>query len=79
MKEFDRTDSGVLFKNDRKLSDRHPDYTGSINIHGTDYFLSAWLKEGKSGKFLSLALGKEKGERTPARKPSRRDDDDLEF
>lgn len=57
MSNFDNTNRGVLFVNDRKQSDNHPDYKGSINIAGVDYWLSAWTKSGQKGDFLSLSLG----------------------
>ena len=56
MAEYDNTNRGVLFKNDKEGNDKRPDYTGKINFGGTDYRLSAWIKEGKTGKFLSLAV-----------------------
>jgi hypothetical protein len=46
---------GSLFKNDRKESENHPDYRGEINVDGQLYWLSAWIKEGKKGKFMSLS------------------------
>lgn len=54
--EYDNTNTGVLFKNDRKETDKHPDYTGSINFEGTECWLSAWIKEGKNGKFFSMSV-----------------------
>jgi hypothetical protein len=56
MAEYDNTNRGVLFKNARKENDKHPDYTGSINVDGVEHWLSAWIKEGKKGKFMSLSL-----------------------
>lgn len=64
---YDQKDmSGVLFRNDRKEKDSHPDYTGNARIDGVEYWLSAWIKDGRNGKFMSLAL-KPKEERTKPR------------
>jgi hypothetical protein len=51
-----RDNGGVLFKNDKKDNERAPDYKGNIMVEGKDYWLSGWIKEGKTGKFLGLAL-----------------------
>lgn len=57
MTDYDNTNRGGLWKNARKESDRHPDYTGNINVNGVDMWLSAWIKtDRKGGKFMSLAV-----------------------
>ena len=56
MTQYDNTNRGVLFKNDRKETDNHPDYTGNVNVGGVEYWLSAWIKTGQKGKFMSLSV-----------------------
>jgi hypothetical protein len=48
--------SGILFKNDDKAQPSHADYQGNITVAGTEYWLNAWIKEGKKGKFMSLSV-----------------------
>jgi hypothetical protein len=55
-KKFDDTNRGILFKNDRKESDKHPDYKGSVNVDGRDYWLSGWRKDTQKGPALSLSV-----------------------
>lgn len=55
--EYDNTNSGALFKNRDKETDKHPDYTGKINVDGKELRLAAWLAESKSGqKFMRLKV-----------------------
>ena len=51
-----RDNSAVLFKNDRKEQDNHPDYKGWGMVGGTEVWISAWIKQGKNGKFMSLSI-----------------------
>jgi hypothetical protein len=46
---YDNTNSGMLARNDKKETEKHPDFKGSINVDGVDYWLSAWVREGKEG------------------------------
>lgn len=51
-----KDNSGSLFRNDKQGVETRPDRTGSALIDGVEYWVSGWLKEGKSGQFLSLAF-----------------------
>lgn len=66
-----KDNSGVLFRNDKKDTPNHPDYKGGLTVNGQEYWLSAWIKEGKSGKFMGLALSPKE----PIAKPSARSKD----
>jgi uncharacterized protein (DUF736 family) len=81
---FDNNNRGSIFINDRKEQDNHPDFRGSLDVEGVDYWLSAWKKTSKDGKkFLSISI-KRKEERQsdqPTRKaPEKKiETDDLSW
>ena len=91
MSDYDNTNRGGLWKNARKDRDTHRDYTGSINVGGSDFRLSAWLKTARDGsKFMSLSVKPKDGDARPgmsgyASKPDRDADtrapldDDIPF
>lgn len=55
-KQYDNTNKGVLFINDRKEKDSHPDRKGSINVDGKEYWMSGWDKQTSKGDTISLSL-----------------------
>lgn len=83
MSQYDDTDRGALFKNDRKESDNHPDYKGQLNVGGVEFWLSAWLKTSQSGtKFMSLSVKAKEEAPTRQQKPAKgrhQMDDDVPF
>lgn len=84
--------TGLLARNERKEKDTNPDFSGTINVEGVDYWLSGWTKEGREGtklagkRYFSLSV-KPKNPRdggapgptsVPTSKPaSRTDGDDV--
>jgi len=74
-----RDNSGVLFKEQDKKTPNHPDYKGNIMVNGQAYWLSAWIKEGKNGKFMGLAVSpKEEQAAQPAKAKPKAGFDDLD-
>lgn len=77
MAEYDNSNSGALFENERKTTKNHPDFRGSCTIQTPDgelveYWVSGWEKTSKKGApfvSLSFTMKEEQEERaTPARK-----------
>jgi hypothetical protein len=58
-KQYDNTNRGAIFVNDRKQRENQPDRTGTLNVEGTEYFISGWLKKDRNGNsFMSLSVTK---------------------
>jgi len=49
MKQYDNTNSGMMLRNENRTKDTQPEFTGSINIEGREFWLSAWVNTGKPG------------------------------
>lgn len=76
MSEYDNTNRGALFKNDRKEKETQPDYKGSLNVGGMDYWVSAWISTSKAGaKYMSLAVNPKEEQQAPAKAAAPADDD----
>lgn len=57
--QYDNTNRGVLFPNDKQGNESRPDYTGKINVDGVEKRLAAWVTESKSGsvsQFLKIIV-----------------------
>lgn len=70
---YDNTNTGLLAKNSRKERENQPDYSGSVNVEGVEYWLSGWIKVGRDGsklagqKYFSLSLTPKEEQQAPSR------------
>ena len=81
MQKYDNKNSGALFKNENKQSEKHADYRGEVNAAGVDYWLDGWVRTSKKSgtKFISFKL-KPKQETSPAMKaPAEGFNDEVPF
>ena len=52
-----KDNSGALFKEEDKKSEKHPDYKGNCLINGQKMYIAAWINTAESGKkYLSLSF-----------------------
>jgi len=79
MAEFDKTNRGSIWRNEKKEKDTHPDFTGSLNVDGVEYWVSAWKrKEGAHAKAPALSFSiKPKEEQKDNRSASMMTSDEI--
>ena len=53
MTDYDKTNTFVLFVNDKQGNEKRPDRTGTLNVDGIEYYIDGWIKTGAKGQFLS--------------------------
>ena len=52
-----KDNSGALFKEEDKKSEKHPDYKGNCLINGQKMYIAAWINTAESGKkYMSLSF-----------------------
>lgn len=69
---------GQLFRNRYKEKENQPDHKGSMTTpDGKEWEISAWIKEGRNGKFFSISIQEpyKKKEEAPSVDPATLDDD----
>ena len=77
-----------IFKNNRKTSEKQPDYQSSFEVKetmtfvpGKKYKLAGWLKDGQGGKFISVKLTEDnyQGGGSPSHTQKNLGDEDIPF
>jgi len=87
MTQYDNTNRGSIWKNDKKETDSHPDFRGSLDVDGVEYWVSAWKrKEGANPKSpaLSFSITKKESRQVSSSSPAPApdadfDDQDIQF
>jgi hypothetical protein len=77
---YDNTNSGAIFVNDRKESEKHPDRSGSLNVEGVDYWINGWLKKDRNGKpYMSLSVNRKDEKKAADPDPNFDPEEDVPF
>ena len=59
---YDNTNTGMMMRNENREHDKQPEFKGSLNVDGRDFWISAWVNTGKEGskiegkKYFSIKL-----------------------
>lgn len=73
-----KENTGAIFKNDKKTSDKAPDYKGKINVDGVDKAIALWVRDAKNGtKYFSVKI--EEPYNKPAAPQAEDEDNGLPF
>ena len=65
MKQYDDTNRGAIWPAKEKKTEKHPDYTGHLNVEGHEYFISAWKKTGDNPKAPVLSFSVKRKDSMP--------------
>lgn len=82
--------SGILSRDKNRKSDKHPEYTGSAEVDGVEYWMNAYINEGEHGKYFKISFKKKEPRQSggggksqgSSQRPSQRepgDEDDTPF
>ena len=68
MADHDNTNRGAIWRNEKKEKDTHPDFTGSLDVDGVQYWVSAWKRKEDAGpKSPALSFSVKPKEEAPQR------------
>ncbi|MDO9132006.1 hypothetical protein [Hydrogenophaga sp.] len=73
MTQYNNDMTGIISKNERKTTDKHPDIKGQCEINGVQYWVDGWAKTRNSdgGKFYSLSFkAKDAAKAAPSKAPA---------
>mgnify|MGYP003109840631 CR=1 FL=1 len=60
-KEYDNTNKGCVWPNKFKFSAKAPDFTGYVNVDGTEMRVACWIHTDDQGNVLRMSIAKDNG------------------
>lgn len=75
--KLEKDNTGVLFPNHKKKTEKHPNLTGIALIEGVEYWASGWVNtDKKEQKYISLSFKPKESKTSSVQKKI---DDDIPF
>lgn len=64
MADYDNSMRGVLFTNDKRTTENHPNYKGNGEVNGVEVWISAWVKKARNSgqSYLSISFENKEGQ-----------------
>lgn len=65
---YDERNCGTIRKNDKGDNPKRPDYKGSLDVEGVQFWVSGWVRKRKSdgSPFLSIKVEKKEQQNLPS-------------
>ena len=80
MANFDNTNTGAIWGNKDRKTDKHPTHTGSLNVEGVEYWVSAWVGDkSKNQPALSFKIQKKEAKQVKSAPKQEIDNSDIPF
>ena len=76
---YSNENRGSIWPNQKKETDNHPDFTGTLNVEGVEFWVSAWKKKPDANpKAPSLTFTVKAKDEKPKQSEAQPFDDDLD-
>lgn len=78
---YDNTNSGIISRNDKGDNPNRPDYKGSLDVEGVQYWIAGWVRKRNSDgrPFLSIRIEKKEKQAAPSQPPENDTDADEQL
>lgn len=70
---YDNTNTGIIKRNDKGDNPQRPDYKGSLDVDGKQYWVAGWVRKRKDDGTPFLSIKIEAKEQQPAAAPAASD------